>query len=240
MIRIVILVGLFLTNNTLIQAKEITLNTTGNPPLNTPQVSGFMDLVAKEAFQRIGYSLKTVKLPAERGLKNANTGLVDGEMSRIKGLDKIYTNLIRVPEKIMDWEFVAFSNETLKLGTGWLGLSRFSVSFINGWKILENNVPNDTEVTKVKNLQQLFTILNRKRTDLILYERWGGLLYASKNLPHKSIKLHYPPLAKREMFIYLHKKHLKLISKLKKSLSNMKQDGSYNTLVQKILMPLEQ
>ena len=67
-------------------AKEtisIELNVTGKPPLNTPDRTGFMDQVAKEALSRIGISLITVQLPAERGLLEANGGIVDGEMSRI-------------------------------------------------------------------------------------------------------------------------------------------------------------
>jgi len=237
--RVFYTICLFLTHHCFLQANEITLNATGEPPLNTPQLTGFMDLVAKETFQRIGYSLNTIRLPAERGLKNVNAGLEDGEMGRIKGLEKTYPNLVRVPEKIMDWEFVVFSPHGLKLDSGWSSLSKFSVAFINGWKILERNVPKGTEITKVKNQQQLFSILIKKRTDLIIYERWGGLLYLSKNPQLKSIKLQYPPLARKEMFIYLHKKHIKLIPMVQKSLLSMKRDGSYNKLVNKILKPLE-
>ena len=117
--------------------------------------------------------------------------------------------------------------------------SKFSLTFINGWKILENNIPKQTEITKVKNHQQLFSILDKQRTDIIIYERWGGLLHMSKNPQLKSIKIHYPPLAKKEMFIYLHKKNKNLVPKIHQSLLNMKQDGSYNMLMKKILKPLE-
>ena len=239
MVRIFFFTYLLFSNTSILYAKEITLNTTGVPPLNTPQLTGFMDLVSKEAFNRIGYILKTVKLPAERGLKNVNRGIEDGEMSRIKGLDKTYTNLIRVPEKIMDWEFVAFSQNDIKISSQWTSLSSYAVAFINGWKILENNVPKQTDITKVKNHQQLFSTLIKNRADLVLYERWGGLLLISKNPKLKSIKLHKPPLAKKEMFIYLHKKHKNIVNKLRNSLSSMKRDGTYNSIVQKILKPLE-
>jgi len=239
MVRILFFSCLLFSNNSILYAKEITLNTTGVPPLNTPQRTGFMDLVSKEAFKRIGYTLKTVKLPAERGLKNVNLGIDDGEMSRIKGLDKTYTNLIRVPEKIMDWEFVAFSQNNIKISSQWTSLSSYTVAFINGWKILENNVPKQADITKVKNHQQLFSTLIKNRADLVLYERWGGLLHISKNPKLKTIKLHYPPLAKKEMFIYLHKKHKNIIKKLQNSLLSMKRDGTYESIVTKILKPLE-
>lgn len=238
MLRVTIFSLLLFTYFQHAQANEITLNTTGVPPLNTPKLTGFMDMVSQEAFKRIGYTLLTVKLPAERGLKNVNAGIEDGEMSRIKGLEKTYPNLIRVPEKIMDWEFVAFSHGDINISSGWSSLSKFSVAFINGWKILENNVPKTTEITKVKNHTQLFSTLLKKRTDLILYERWGGLFHISKNPQLRSIKLHTPPLVKKEMFIYLHKKYHNLISPLQKSLLSMKKDGTYQSFAKKILSPL--
>ncbi len=219
-------------------ATEITLNAVGSPPLNTPEQTGFLDLIAKEALTRIGYTLKTIKLPAERGLRNVNAGIEDGELFRIKGIEKLYPNLIRVPEKIIDMEFVAFSQQSINLTNSWLSLSPYSVSFLNGWKIYEKNVPAQAEITKVQNVEQLFLMLIKKRTDIILYERWGGLLYL-KNKQTNTIKMLLPPLAKKEMFIYLHKKHKKLVPRLTAALKQMKQDGTYNNIVNKILTPLK-
>jgi len=231
-------VALFLLPFTVFAQNTITLNTTGKPPLNTPELTGFMDIVAKEAFKDIGYTLHTVKLPAERGLKNANSGIEDGEMSRIKGLTKIYKNLIQVPEKIMDWNFTAFSPKPKDLSNGWSSLSNYSIAFINGWKILENNVPNKNEITKVKNEKQLFLMLQKNRADLILYERWGGLLYTKQNNLN-NIKIQSPPLATKEMFIYLHKKHKNIVPKLAEALKQMKASGRYKAIYNKILSPLQ-
>lgn len=216
----------------------ILLNVTGQPPLNTDARNGFMDEVAIEAFTRIGYSLKTTRLPAERGLKSANTGLVDGEMSRIKGLDKKYNNLVRVPEKIMDWEFVAFSHIPLKMTQGWESLSGKSVAYINGWKILENNIPRTAEVRKTKNAEKLFSLLAKKRTDYAIYELWGGR-YLLNKLSLSQINVSQPAFAVKEMFIYLHKKHKSLVPALSAALEDMKKDGSYTKLVNKHLLPLK-
>lgn len=113
-------------------------------------------------------------LPAERGLKNSNNGSIDGEMSHVKGFNKVYTNLVRVPEKIMDWEFVVFSSKAIDLSPGWSAFSGKLVSHINGWKILEKNIPDDAEITKTANAGELFTLLEKKRTDFIIYEKWAG------------------------------------------------------------------
>jgi len=212
----------------------IKLNTTGQQPLNTSDQMGFMDEVSKEAFRRIGYELQTLRLPAERGLKNSNQGLVSGEMSRIKGLDKKYTNLIRVPEKIMDWEFVVFSYKPISLTGGWSDLSGKAVSHINGWKILEKNIPSTAEITKTGDANGLFNLLRKKRTDYAIYERWGGR-YVLKKMSMDEVGVCKTPLAIKEMFIYMHKKHKDIVPKLAAALLEMKKDGSYQKLVIKHL-----
>lgn len=215
----------------------IELNTTGKPPLNTLDQTGFMDRVAKEAFRRIGITLKTVQLPAERGLLSANDGIVDGDMSRIAGLSKTYTHLIQVPEKIMDWEFVVFSKPSTPAVKGWHDLQHYSIAFVNGWKILERHVPPEADTFKVSTAEQLFTMLKKNHTDLIIYERWAGLLYA-KQLGLKAIRVNDPPLAVRQMFIYLNNKHRSLVPKLAAALKQLKQDGTYQRLYSSILSPL--
>jgi len=215
----------------------IHLNITGRPPLNTDNQTGFMDAVATEAFRRIGITLETSLFPAERGLKNSNKGFVDGEMARVKGIDKVYTNLIRVPEKLMDWEFVVFSRKTIDLRAGWSALSGKSVSHINGWKILEKNIPNDAEITKTSNINELFVLLEKKRTDYVIYEKWAGH-YMLQKMMMDNVYQHKPALAVKEIFIYLHKKHKSVIPPLSQALKNMKKDGSYQHLVKKHLSSL--
>ncbi|MFV2060115.1 MAG: substrate-binding periplasmic protein [Gammaproteobacteria bacterium] len=219
----------------LIFAEEIiVLSATGGPPLNTAKLDGFMDRVIKEAFKRLDIKLETVKLPAERALLNSNNGIIDGEMGRIAGLNRRYTNLVQVKEKIMDWEFVVFSNKNISLNDSWQSLRPYSVAIINGWKILESNVPEVVELTKVKNPKQLFGMLKLKRADLIIYEKWAGIYYL-KSKKISDVKLISPPLIVKPLYIYLHKKHKNLTIKLTKTLKNMKKDGTYLKLKSEIL-----
>jgi len=213
----------------------LVFNTTGKSPLNTAAGEGFMDKVTEMALLNIGYELQLVKLPAERGLVNVNQGIDDAEMSRIAGLEKTYKNLRQIPEKIMDWEFVVFSKQDIDLTKGWESLANKDVAFINGWKILENNVPPSASINKVKNDNQLFLLLKKDRTDFIIYEKWAGLELIRKN-KLSGVKLLDPPLAIRNMYIYLNKKHSKLINPLSLSLKRMKEDGSYRKLEKQILL----
>jgi polar amino acid transport system substrate-binding protein len=217
---------------------EITLNSAAETPLSNSRQSGFLDEVAKEAFSRIGYRLNIEHLPPERGLKNSNKGLIDGELIRIKGLGKLYPNLIFVPENIISLEFVVFSKSPLNLSNGWSDLSGKTVAHVNGWKYLEENIPTTADITKVGNATILFNLLEKNRTDSVVYELWGGNWVVLKH-SMKGIIVNSPPLAIKEMFIYLHKKHEEIIPKLSKALRDMKNDGRYEFLVKKHLTPLE-
>lgn len=214
---------------------SLVFNVTGQPPLNTSKHDGFMDEVTREALRRIGYKLIIKRHPAERGLHSINKGFIDGEMSRVNGIDKTYQNIIKVPEKIMDWGFYVFSNKNIKLKSGWKSLAHKNVSFINGWKIIEKNIPKTANVIKTKNSKQLFNLLKKERTDFVIYERWGGHYMINKN-NLKNIVSHSSVLISKEMHIYLHKKHAALIPKLSSALASMKKDGSYQKMVDKHLV----
>ncbi len=218
--------------------KVLFLNSSVVEPLSNDKQTGFVDQIVKTALNRIGYDLKSISLPAERALINANAGIDDGDLLRIAGLQKIYPNLIQVPEKIMGMEFVIFTRHASFPVSGWLSLKPWSVAIITGWKILEQNITETAELTKVKNADLLFTLLLKNRTDLIVYSRWLGLAYIKKH--HlKNINILEPPLGERCMYVYLHKKHRKLVPKLAASLRRMKQDGSYQRIYEKTLSPLE-
>lgn len=216
----------------------IVLNTALQLPFNTKQQTGFLDRVVAQALARIGYSLKTVRLPAERALKNINLGIDDGDMGRVSGLELIYPNLLRVPEKLLDMEFTGFSEQTYDLHDGWQSLQGLSVSYINGWKILEKNVPKSVHVTTVRDANQLFMLLKKRRVDMVIYERWSAVPII-KALGLDKIKRQEPPFIVKEMYIYLHKKHRELVSKLAASLKQLKQEGLYEKLNQELIIPWE-
>jgi len=47
----------------------------------------------------------------------------------------------------------------------------------------------------------------------------------------RSPKILEPPFAVREMFLYLNKKHARLVAPVSESLKNMKEDGSYQSII---------
>ena len=212
---------------------------TGNAaPFATERHDGFFDLIAAEMFRRIGVraEIRTHESSA-RALVNADQGVDDGVMARVRGLEKQYPNLIMVREKLFDNDFVACTLGEGLSTPGWPGLDSRHVAFIRGWKIFESNLRSHQETTQVRDARQLFELLRHQRADVALYERWQALWYARElALPIRVIE---PPLAREEMFVYLHLKHAALVPRAAAALADMKRDGSYRRIFEVTLGALQ-
>jgi len=220
------------------ERRVLVLNDTNEPPFTTAQGDGFIDIVATEAFRRAGAELRLVKLPAERGLINANNGLEDGDLTRIAGLEQQYPNLMQVPEKLMDWEFTAFSKNA-DIAASWAAIRQHSVGHIKGWKIYEKNMAGAEQVITADDPDQLFQLLGHNRVEVALYARWMGQAYL-KQQHMQGVHALEPPLATREMFIYLHKRHAELIPKITEALRALKREGFYQRIQRVKLQPYRQ
>lgn len=216
----------------------LILNDTNEPPFTTADGNGFIDVVAREAFRRAGVQLTLVKLPAERGLINANSGIEDGEISRIAGIDSQYPNLIRVPEKLIDWEFSAFSKQGT-LPARLEQLSRQPIGHIRGWKIYEKQLVGAPMVVSADDASQLFKLLQLGRIDVALYERSMGISLLQRQVI-KGVDALDPPLATREMFIYLHKRHADRVPKIAEALRAIKAEGLYDKLYREKVLSLRE
>lgn len=217
---------------------ELLLNTSTVAPFNTPDNRGFVDRVVAEAFARIGEDARVVAYPSAsaRALKLADGGQDDGVALRIAGLEERFPNLVRVPEKVMDNDFVAYTRRPLPGRMDWAALEGLSVAYILGWVIFEKNLPADAYATAVRDVPQLFGLLAGGRADVVLYERWQGLA-AARDLGVQVVVAE-PPLASVEMFMYLHRKHAALVPRVAEALRAMKADGTYDRIVAEVLAPL--
>ncbi|MGB9128071.1 MAG: transporter substrate-binding domain-containing protein [Thiobacillus sp.] len=214
----------------------LVINDTNEPPFTTADGRGFLDAVAGEAFRRAGVRLRLVKLPAERALLNANAGIEDGDLTRITGLEAHYPNLVRVPEKLIDWEFAAFGRDPA-LPAHWETLRTHPVGHIRGWKIYEQQLAGAPHVVTAEDPAQLFRQLQLKRIEVALYARWQGLSRIQSQ-GVTDVHLLEPLLARREMFIYLHKRHAALVPKLAAALRAIKAEGLYDRLYREKVLSL--
>jgi len=222
---------LALTVSGVLGAEEgvFTISTSYKSLLSNPEQTGMLDRLMKEAFRRIGIRAEIVFNPTERSLVDVNAGLADAELNRIEGMERSFPNLVRVPEPNMTMHFVAFARQPLSIN-GWESLRDLHIGIVRGWKILEKNTEGFPHVTLVPTETELFTMLQKDRIDVALYDKLTGYEQLNER-GFTSIRHLEPPLASKEMFLYLNKKHKDLAEAIAKSLRDMKQDGTYDRIV---------
>ncbi|GAB3188843.1 substrate-binding periplasmic protein [Hydrogenophaga aquatica] len=212
------------------EPEKIVLSTSVVAPYTTPDRQGFLDLLVAAVFREMGRQAELLVYPAasERSLINANAGIEDGQALRVAGLEAMYPNLVRVPEPVITNDFVAMSVKHRFVTSDWNSLKPYTVGYLIGWKIFENNVPPGVDRTPVRDAEQLFTLLARDRADVVLYERWQGLAQArSTNL---DVRVMEPPLVSTPMYMYLHKKHEALVQPAAQALAKLKRTGEYQRI----------
>lgn len=215
------------------EPNEFRLNTGSPESLSNDTGDGFYNLIAAETFKRLNIKLNFIRLPSKRSLINANKGIDDGNIARIVGMEKKWPNLVRVPESIMTWEFTAFSqSNNIKL-KGWESLKHYTVGHVRGWQIYEKKAAAAKKIIRANNPQQLFELLRAGRVDLALFERFQSAYWFNK-IGYSANSLS-PALAKKPLYIYVHKKHKDLAPKIAKTLSEIKQDGTYKNIFDRTL-----
>lgn len=210
-------------------AAVLVLTSGAEAPWSTADGKGFLNLLVPELFGRLGRRAEVQMFTSsERALLNADQGVDDGIAMRIAGLEQRYANLVPVAEPVAMNDFVALSaRRDIRVG-GWEALSAFSVGFVNGWKIFEARLAEGPNVLKLRDADQLFSLLAERRLDVGLHERWQGV---HKTLQHGlKVLTHDPPLARVPMHAYLHHRHAALAPRLAAALAAMKRDGSYERL----------
>ncbi|BBO67814.1 hypothetical protein DSCA_17440 [Desulfosarcina alkanivorans] len=232
---------LLLTPNSAFADEPLRIGDFYKMVLSTPQRTGLLNLVIQEAFSRVGKKVDFVQLPPGRSIILANDGLIDGDISRVSDIHKItnykFPNIVKVPEKLFDAYYVGFSkNSDIKLN-GWKSLNPYSIGIVTGFKIMEMNTKGVKNLTKVENPILLFTLLQKDRVEIIVYDRFIGY-GVLKQMKMKGVKALLPPLATRAFFLYLHKKHSRLIPQLAAVMAEMKADGTYEGIYNKTIRPL--
>ncbi|MDQ7835888.1 MAG: transporter substrate-binding domain-containing protein [Humidesulfovibrio sp.] len=210
-------------------AEPLRLNSADPAPLSRPGGTGINDRIVAEAYRRNGLPVRLVRLTAERALLNANEGIDDGIYVRIAGLERVYPNLVMVPEPVGEFLFTAFTKDPAMRVNGWDGLKPYHVGLVTGWKIVEAHTAGVRARTSVKNEESLFALLDKGRVEVVVLDLLTGL-EAARSRGYQGVRALSPPLERRNMHIYLNKRHADLVPKLAAALREMKRDGTIERL----------
>lgn len=224
MARTIVVIAIYLAfvlqGGSTVFAREIVLSTFEI----TNQLEVTTEKVMREAYRRLGYSLKVIKFSGERAIWTANNGMVDGELFRVDGIDKKYKNLIKIPLSISEIDLVVFAKGKDFRVTGWDSLSPYVVGYRKGIKAVEHNLIKGLKTEPVTTYKQAFLKLDSGRTDVVIASRTAGMETIRDN-QLQGISALEPPLMQLKIFHYLNKKNQDLVLPLTEILQQMRSEG---------------
>ncbi|MEJ2374409.1 MAG: transporter substrate-binding domain-containing protein [Pseudolabrys sp.] len=199
-----------------------------------PEKNAFHDAAAaiiREAYQKLGIAIVFKILPGERSLQLSNDGVIDGELVRIAGIKKIYTNLIRIPVSHVTAEQMAFGRDATIVINGWQSLAPYKIAFHRGYKVAEENTKNMNRY-ETRTDEAAFRMVASGRMDLALANRFTGETIIH-DLKLTNVVMLRPPVEVDPLFHYLNKKHADLVPQITAVLRRMEADGEIKAIRQR-------
>ena len=175
--------------------------------------------ILKIAYKKLNIEIKIEHHPTKRSLLLANNGEIDGEVIRIKNIIDKYPNLKIVNISTVQDEIVGFSKKNIDIN-GWKSLEGYQLGALAGIKAISRHI-SGSNVRFNTDIESVFKMLHLDRIEIAVASRLQGNHVLSK---HKfpNIKAMESPLARLEVYHFLHLKHKDLIPKIENILSEMK------------------
>lgn len=179
--------------------------------------------IARETFRRIGYDAEFMVLPSERALQAANSGMTSGDLVRMAGIEKQYTNLVQVPVPMMNYDTVAFTTGLNFKVDGWESLRPYSLCILRGMKMAEH-ATEGMERTFSEDTLSAVKMLRAGRCQVSVL---GNIIWPEvdemKAGPLRSLD---PPVSSTPLYLFINKKHVALIGRLTEAMHQMQADGT--------------
>lgn len=196
-------------------------------------LSRLSERVLTEAYGKLGLTLRVEIFPQQRSLFASNEGLVDGELHRIEGIEKMYPNLVRVPVVINLSDTVAVSRNPCIRIRNWESLRPYRIGFVRGTIIMETNT-RGMKVTRITEYDNVFPTLLANHVDVVLLPRLDAMVRMTQP-PADRLHILEPPLHVTPLYHYLNKRHQALLPRLQAALTDMESSGRIAALQREAL-----
>ena len=199
----------------------------------------FVHDITQEMFKRAKMKVLLQQMPNKRSLINANSGLDDGDATRVLEINKYYPNLVPVPVQSFNIDIVAVTNREIKIEKV-SDLHDYNLGVINGMKIavLMAEEAKPLSLSKVTKHETLLKMLESNRLDIALVNK-ASLLNHIDKIKDRGFYLVAKPLMTRPLYLQLHKKNKQYIPRLQAALESMHADGTYQKIHDEIFGKLE-
>lgn len=189
--------------------------------------------ILQHVYQQLPFQLSIISMPNERALQFANDGDVDGVLYRVRNINKTYPNLVIIPIPLMMIEFAVFSIRHSFVTNTWEDLAPYSIGFIRGIKIIEDNTKGMTR-EEAPTLYSAFKKMLVGRSDIVICEKNSGLSII-KELKLEKVRMLKTALPIFPVFHFLHKKHSVHIPAVTEALTLMTHDKTIDKIRTSVL-----
>lgn len=181
------------------------------------------EAVLTTAYKKLGIDILIKRYPAERALRMAAAGQVDGEVQRIDAVGHDYPSLIQIRPAINYLEAVVFTRNTEFEPSDWQSLEPYRIGLIRGIKFAENNTRHMNR-HRVNTYHSLFTMLEKGRLEVAIAPRINGLAHI-RHSGIQNIRELAPPIDRFDLYHYLHTKNQHLVEPISQILKQMEATG---------------
>lgn len=193
-------------------------------------------LVLEEAYRRLGITISFKDLPGAEALRQSNSGEVDGEVGRIDGASKQFTNLVQISIPISYMPGAVFSKDPDLHLVGWHSLRPYRVGRVKGILFSEQGT-RGMDVVVAEDYVELIDLLERDEVDVVVAPYLNGHVAIREHPNGGELELN-GVLETYLLYHYLHSKHRDLVPAIEKVLKSMVKDGTTTEIRRKYVSEL--
>lgn len=198
-------------------------------PSESPEAL-YIQEVLELAYKQLGYRIAYQPLSLADSFVEANAGRIDGLRGRIGDVEKSFTNLIKIPEPLLDFEMVLMAD---RRACGACDLKWVEqVAVVKGFRAFE-----DYRAKLDFPLDVVYVTHSKEAFELVMEGKVAGAIMSSTNVPeaYYSMNHHWikSTLVTLPDYHYINKKHAELASKLTQFLADLRNGGELLRLQQK-------
>lgn len=182
--------------------------------------------VLEEAYESCGIKISRKDYPILRAVRSADMGIVDGEIFKVKNLEKQYPDLVMVPVPVNYIELMVMMKKTSPPLQSWEKLKEQKIGIYRGVIFTRKMTAKSgcKKVYEFETHEQIVKMIQLNRIDVGLFAKIAGKKII-KQLGATELTLTEPPLVQFPVYHYLNKKHAHLVPQIAKALKQMQVKG---------------
>mgnify|MGYP000336128697 CR=1 FL=1 len=186
--------------------------------------------VLKEAYRKIGIEVDIYYTSGRRSLLISSAGTVDGEVSRVEAVGKIFTSLERIEIPLMQLETAVFISQTHSEDWSFDDLPKLRVGYLNGATKMEAFTKGFPDVWVGHSNRELFEMLLAGHLDAVVTSLETGRVTA-RQVGAEGIVVMERLVQQENLYHYLHRKNRDLAPKITAVLKQMTESGELEAIL---------